>query len=620
MPDDNEKKLNRRNFDEVAAQILAEYRNRKSRRVEIEKAWDDIDRQHQMRAEAFNLDAAGRTKQGKAWQPFYELPWQTLAREIGVDDCVRLLFPTNGKYFESHANAKQNEFSEVQQVFNEEMFIGELEPQKTTVNSAFVSKLIDGLLTFGQNQYKYTTEWLKVLSDAITYGTYAARYKIVEREKYEGEARNVSQKIDRFPAIIHYPIRNVYLDDSLPSVLHTDNETGPSHIFVTNIRMNSLLKLLKTGSDDGWVKGALAKFKDADPSDTVELIEMEGDFIVPRAQEPIFLPSVSITVAQSHGAQTIVRYQQLSNHRTWLTGTYFPSGMVSDGRILPYGTSPLMMGRTIQAGGTCAFNRTLHAAILNAEPPIGYDRNESMFAVSGPVIEPGASIPTDAKPQIYEIGNVSALAATYQALKSDYADTTGMSAMRLGEQAKSHVPAASNDQALSRAATRTVEFVRRFQNSTLQTALSLEYKGWQEILSSMKSPIEIYNDDLKCFLPITRKMLPDDVFFEVYGVAMPQEEAEERMQKLQLLDFVAKLEPMINQMGGTPLNWGLIRDNLLRDTYGVDAAQYIQQPGQAPSGIPNATPNAAGIPNASQGINPQTTPTASPMVPNNRQP
>ena len=613
-------KLNKRNFDVVASHIVSEYNARKGRRQQIEQEWDDIDRQVKQQAIRMNIDRrTGKIIKNKEWQSFYEVPWQALAREVLADDIMRLVFTSNGKYFQSRVDGTKREFDEAQQVFNDVMFLGAMEPDRMLVNSQFIGKMVDALLTHGQSLYKYTSEWLKVILDAITYGTYAARYKIISREKYEGEFRNVSKKVSEFPAIVHYPIRNVYLDDSLPAVLHTDEETGPAHIFLSNMRAGSLQRLIKMGSD-GWVRSASKALADVKTDEVVQLIEMEGDFIVPRSVDPIYLPSVCITVAVCPGNQQIVRYQELDISRSWLTGTYFPSTGMVDGKILPYGISPLSMGRSIQAGGTCAFNRAVHAAILNAEPPFGYDRNDPTFAADKPALIPGAAVPTDARIQPYEIGNVAALVSAYQTFKTDYSDATGISATRVGEETKSHTTAYAVNQTLDRAVTRTVEFAKRFQLGTLQTALNLEYAGWKKLLGKSRTPISVYSQDFRAFVPVTSKMLPENTYFEVYGVAEQQAELEEQQQDLQTLDFAAKLEQLVaqtsqgQQQPTARVQWGVVQTDLIRERFGSDGTKYIQSPASVPSGVPAMPAANPGVPGPYPGTNPVAPPTDSQLA------
>lgn len=577
------RRISKTDFDYIANYVVKEYTDRKGRRSNLEAQWNDVDRQCRQEAIPFNQDPrTGRPYPNKEWQNFYELPWQMLTLELITDDVERLLFPVPGKFFDARPDVEIEELHEIKEYLSEKFSIGLV--NEFAVSTDAVSNIIEGLHSYGHTHYDFVGEVQKMIIDAVKYSAYAGRVRKINSETFDGDYRNTTRSLKQFPALVHYPIRNVYLDDSLPTVLHGDSIIGPAHIFASNIKAGSLVKLLKTGTD-GWMKAAATDFKETKADDNITLLEMEGDFMIPREDGSIYLPNCICTVAQiGDVGNKLVRYQEVGSERSWIVGTYFSDNSQIDGKPTPYGTSPLIMSSPVQAGGVCAFNRSLHAAIYNAEPAVKYDKDEPGFAATGPKLSPGSTIPAVADIVPIPIGDVSALMQAYTVFKADYSDTSGVSAPRVGQQTKSHQTAFAVDQELSRSVLRTVEFVQRFKRTAMTTILHLEYKLWRSIIKDLKE-LRIYVKEYKQFMPVIPAMLPDTVHFEVLGVGQPQEELLEHQKRLNAIQIAGSIEPLVMQTGGQPLNWTELRNELLRDAFG-DVAKFTQQPATSPAALP----------------------------------
>lgn len=550
-------KITKADYTSVAEFIWNEYSGRKSRRGGIEAVWASIDRQLRLEPVRNNLDRNGQPMVGTEWKPFVEQPWQSEAHEILVNDASRLLFPDDNKYF----NAVPDDSEEV--LFAVMEAVAEYKGIAGEANQEMLSFIIEGLHTTTHALYPHRGQWERMLADAIAYGAYAGRYQLVTMERFTGDHRGTYATKTQFPALVHYPIKNVYVDDAPPSVWHTSYHVGPSTIFVYNRKLLDLqMCIKKQGADEGWIASQakeLAAGKDEDGNCNVTLVEFEGDLIVRRSRGgDLFLPNSIATIAcvgDEPGAGVLVRYKaNRFPFHTWVTGTYFPQPCASGGRVLPYSTSPLIKGEPLQRGGSLMFNLAMHSGCLNVEPPISFPSDDPNFAITnGPEVMPRAKWPTIGEVKTHQIGEVDKLSAVYQTLKAEYQDVVGTQPARLGAQTKSHTTAYAIDTEISRGESRTVEFVRRFRETAMRTALHIEYDMLREIVAG--GPVVVFVRELRQWLPVTAAMLPEKVFYEVNGAAQPQEEERERQRKGEAIAAAMKLleiEMAVSKAEGRP--------------------------------------------------------------------
>ena len=89
-----------KDFSSIAESIIQEWTDRKKRRGDLEKHWDEIDRQLRMQPElSHKTDVKGKVIKGMEWLPEIELPLQAQTLEILTADVRRLLLPNDGDSF-----------------------------------------------------------------------------------------------------------------------------------------------------------------------------------------------------------------------------------------------------------------------------------------------------------------------------------------------------------------------------------------------------------------------------------------------------------------------------------------------------------------------------------------
>src|SRR6187549_3584813 len=98
------RRFDSRDFETIAEFIVEEKDRRKKKRKDMERDWDEIDRQLAMTPKTdYKRGLNGVTKKGMEWLPEIELPLQAQTLEILCADARRMLFPDNGPWFRAHA-------------------------------------------------------------------------------------------------------------------------------------------------------------------------------------------------------------------------------------------------------------------------------------------------------------------------------------------------------------------------------------------------------------------------------------------------------------------------------------------------------------------------------------
>lgn len=579
-----QRKLNRKDWDSAAEYIADELATRKGKRKDREKIWDEVDRQVEQIPVPTNRDKSGHTIKGKEWQTFVEVPWQGQALELLSADAQRLIFPDDRNWFSAHVSMSDEELSRIDM---DELVGGSPDlfgDRRMTAEN--VEAVVEGIHTHYQDIYKFRGAWDRLMISALKYGTMVGRARIATLSDFSHEARGVISSNQKIPAIVPMDPRCVYLDDGPSTLQHSDEILPPSPIFTYKQRISDLmLAAQRGGANAGWI-GSNLKGLEAGEDGYLEIAEYEGDIVIPRkTTDSIYLANCVITVAMGRangqGVSRVVRYRENPfRFSSYIVDVYHPDSLSTN-----YGTSPLIKGMPVQKAATDAFNRLCHSAILNTEPPIGWDDTDAtLAAMGGPNIAPGASWPSLGQINIHEIGDPSVLLNVYLALTQQFQEVTGVSAPRLGAQTKSHQTAYAVDTEIQRGVIRTVDFTRQMMYGAMRTWLSLEYEMIQKILG--KNPKPMYIPKLNAFLNVSSKVLPKAVSYDVHGVSGPLEEREKQQQRQQALMTALQLEPLALQAGGTPIDLDRIRTDLLREGGVQNASEYfVQQEPQAGAGF-----------------------------------
>ena len=377
-------------------------------------------------------------------------------------------------------------------------------------------------------------------AEMIKYGTCVGRVREV---RLFNDFRVGINRTTRGPALIPCSIKNTFLDHSAALVMHEGEMIGPS--FIENYwQVYEDLKRAAAmgGKDKGWMPAQLKLLIPRESPDEhkgqIEILEYEGDLIVPKNEDPLFLPNVRVRVAVGSQGPVVIRYQQNPDpFRSYVVGHYMRED-VND----PYGSSPLMKGQPIAEAAAAAMNDMMAVSRLRALPPVAYDANDARFtAAGGPIVHPAAQWATDAPNavQAIEIGDLQSSVALYAGLIKQYEDVTGVNDPRRGAAVKSHTTATHMDIQSTKGLSRTDDFVTSNNQGMMTTILHMQYAIAKRV---MRPPVSLSIDanGIDGWARVGAEDLPDNVVFEVNGAAGVLQERE-RAENM-LVAFTKSLE------------------------------------------------------------------------------
>ncbi len=529
----------------IAEYIRDEKETRKSKRKELEQHWKEIDRQLEMEPAAVEYSSGER----QDWYPQLEEPLQANALEVVLADVRRLTFPKGTEWYQASVEMS-NEYMDRWEGRREvEPLVGII-PEDLDQRGA--DALVKGALDYFHRLYDFRQHFMLLVAEAVKYGTAVTRVKPVKLSKFAHEFRGIPRDSLIGPALVPTSIKNVYLDDYEHSVMHEGIQTSPLTIRCGAQILDDLKRTAKIGgADRGWMMARVNRLEHMgsakDRRGIVEIIEAEGDFIVPRSRGTIHLPNSIITVAiGSNGAET-VRYRTNSQKfPSYACAHYMREDVKS-----AYGVSPLMKGMPIQEVATLALNDLAAAGVLNARPPVAYDRNDAAFAAQGgPDIYPGAKWSTDApdRVMVQRMADVTALLNTYLAFTKKYEDLTGVNDPRMGGQARSHTSATAADIEATRGMARTSDFADDLADGVLPTILSMEFAIMK---AETKGKISIPMDTagIPGWLRIAMPDLADRVQFIVNGSSGFMKEQSRVQQFIAATQFALQTAGFAAQLG-----------------------------------------------------------------------
>ncbi len=543
------RRFDARDMRDIAEFIMDEFGRRKRQREGLESHWDEIDRQIAMEPEKGNKIVDGQADRD-AWMPEMELPNQAQALEVLTADARRMILPDSGNFFIAHAALTDEYLSRVD---FQSLVAGDETEVPSQINQDNADKLVQGIIGHWHRQYDFGKSIDLIDAEAFRYGMGMARVRVVSKDIVIGDAKGTSKR--KFPALLPRSIRNTYPDPSASAMMHEGFFMGEATIYKHKVKYRDLILAATRGSSNpdsmegGWMARFLTNVRPDDRGE-VEIVEYEGDLVVPRKTvEAVYLKGAIATIvawqAGKESGHTVIRLRfRKHNFSTYINFPYHYEDQES-----PYATSPLMKGRPIQKAGSDALNRMIAVAALNAQPPIGYDSDDSnLISSGGPQIYPGASWATLGEVKVHQIGDPAAMFAIYSGLLQQYADVTGINAPRLGAQTVSHTTAFAKDVELSRGESRTVDYVRNTLKGPLHQLLHMEYVLGRENMGAERFFIDEYGG----FVDINKTHLPDEVAFDVHGAGGPQEEQARLQKKYQALQLAMQLDLQRIQTGLPP--------------------------------------------------------------------
>lgn len=542
-------KVMKRDFEYLGEYIHDELETRKKNRKSLDYQIKEIDRQIDMVPDvSHKLGMDGRRDPSLAWLPEVELPLQAEALETLTSDARSMQFPDSGPWFAAHA-ALTDDY--LRKVDYSALLTGDEQEMPTRITQDNADKLAGGFITHLLRQYDFRGSMDQINAEAMSYGVGVGRARMVEKTVYRDTARGIVSDARKIPVLLPRSLKETYLDDRTHILMHEGYHVGPLTIFCRRVSLEDIQKQARGNNDPetedgGWIQKNLAMVEE-DKDGLVELIEAEGDFVIPRKTTgSLLLPGLVVTVVKGKRDKGVVRVQYRKHDFDSILAFPYHQERVGS----PYATSPLRKGRPLQAAAVEALMRLVEASALNARPPIGYDRSDMWFAENGgPVVEPGALWATLGKIDVHQIGDVVALFNVYSGFLSQYADAVGVHRARLGAQTVSHTTAFAKNAELQRGAVRTVDYVRSTLQGPLTKWLHMCYTMGR---SAFRGQQTMYIDAYRGFVTIGKDALPPMVIFEAHGSGGPQEEQEKRAMKIAALQQALQIDQLSIQLGNPP--------------------------------------------------------------------
>lgn len=576
-------------WNAVSQFVMDELSRRKQGRKDMERYWQEVDRQLCMEPASAKLAQDGAPAARKAWMSELELPFQAQTLEVLTADARRMMFPDTGLWFTAHA-ALTDEY--LRRVDFTSMIAGDENDVPSAVNQDAADKLVEGWMHHLHSQYGFEDVADLVNAEAFKYGVGVARLRPAKKPAFTHTARGVVRDTVEMPIVVPRSIKHTYLDDRPARAMNEGFVMGPGTIFVENIKYDDLMLAAKRGgSAGGWIARHVSKVDKPENNTPIRLVEYEGDVIVPRkTTENLFLPSVIVTVAEGAGKDgaCVVRFRK----RPGKTASYFPFHYHREDIDSAYSTSPLLKGRPIQMVLTEAVNRMIDSAALSIQPPI----QVSPDAAAQPEIYPGALWESADPIEVYDqIGDSAKMLNVFSVVLQQYFDVTGVNSPRLGAQTNSHTTAFAKEAEISRGTIRTVDYVKTQLDGPMAQMLHAEYEMSRDM---MKGEQQVYLPTYRGFVDITKEALPDNVVFEAHGAGGPAEKRQKMQDRMQALQFAVSLETLKVQLGEQPsLNLNAAQQEVLREGGWIDIDQIItDEPGAA-----EGSESPGGLAPASQG-------------------
>lgn len=571
MANSRKRRITQRDWNLIAEYISDEVARRAGKRRELDRQWKEIDRQVRMEYRPA-VDEKGRPLENTDWFPQIELPLQAQTLELLNADARRMMFSTDRNWFSARVGLtddylQKNDFKS--------FILGDDNDVPSTVDQVSADALVEGALSHLHSMYDLRAAWDNLNAEAFKYGTFAGRVRMVKRSHDFLGPRGPFKSNARIPILVPQSIKATYLDDTMAATMREGHVYAPAHIFSYWQELEDLKRAAMKGSRDpenggGWMPERLKDIESPVKNrSTVQVLEYEGDLILPRTDgPPLYLQNCIVSVVVGKKNPTVFRFRWLEfDFNDYLVGHYHRDDLTS-----PYGVSPLMKGRPVQAIAVEAYSRLAQASALNTQPPIKWNPQDNFLqAMGGPEIAPNAKWAAlgDVEPQ--QIGDPGSMLLVFQAALQMYADVTGISAPRLGAQTKSHQTAFAVDTEQSRGVVRTVDYVRAQAYGAMTTFLHMETRMLRDTME--KQPVFI--PKWHGWAEFGKDAIPESVTYDVHGAGGPAEEAERAAKMGAALQQVLQIEVARRQVGEQGVDLQEMQETILREGGFIDIERFF---------------------------------------------
>lgn len=530
-----------RDHSDIATYINEELKRRKDSewRKAHEKRWTEVDRQVAMNPPETIADP----EQDADWHNAIQLGDLADASETITADILRLVFPTERKFFVPHV--------ELPQILDEE---GELVPhppeEQRAINGVFRSFMVQQHKDFGvRGRVKLA------IKEILHHGSVVVTVEENRLLKFEGGSRPNHLKA---PVPIVHSMWNSFPDGS-PTIQGTEVFYRGSMIVRRWIPLEDALEV------PNWINKD--KLREANKkkgmAGHVELLTHYGDIFLKRHDGNILFPNRKTVVSGNVFLESTI-------NDTAYSPVIF-AGYERDDVRDPYYTSPIVKRAPMGQFATKMANNTLDAVDLKNKPPISYDSQDNSMKGAGPQIYPGARVPSrgGVGVTLMDVGDPAVGFAAMQWAKQSLQEGTTVDAIRKGVSPGTEQTATEIVKTEQRAEVREVEF-----SSEIETGMILPYLVMQHDMNLKGlTDYRFYNDEPHSpdFLRMTKKDLPKQVIFEVTGSRTLLGEQERTQRFGQTAALAGQSELMARET-----DWQEVTRQLWEDSKQKDPERFLR--------------------------------------------
>lgn len=492
------RKIRASDWQEVEDFLKKELGNRKDSdfRKDHERIWKEVDRQISMKPMVkFMPDGKEAPKD---WTSAFELGELSKASEIIAADVLRLIFPANRTWFESHVKPPQ----QLDPKTGRSVPVDQKLQQKA--DAVFRSLLAQQHLDFGLRARVELS-----VKEALHHGSFVSSVEWdVQNKIYDGKG------VESLEAPVWKPhsMWNCYPDSS-PSVIPDGAIFYTGSMMIISYMPRYKVLALK---GEGYMNISSTKIpkrkntnKDVD-TDDVEILTYYGDLVIERDDGDIFLPNSKCMTAN----ETIIFYAP--NEMPFPPVIYM--GYERQDVRDPYFTSPIVKNSPMQKMTTILANKFIDGVALWTSPPGTYDGNDAyLVRQGGPTIAPGVMTPTKGsnKVDFMKVGDPKAALEGVQFGLQKIEEGTAVNAIRSGASDADRKTATEVTNTQQSGEVRTVDFVSKIEPSGLKRFLYMQHEFNLKYMKdySFYCP----EKELPDFITLQKKDLPQVVHFEIVG-------------------------------------------------------------------------------------------------------
>ena len=549
MPSNTKVKKRRvmaRDHDEIASYINEELKRRADNeyRCQHERRWREVDRQIAMEPPESINENRDEADAG-TWSNAIQLGDLTDASETITADMLRLVFPTERKFFVPHVDlgpagvdAEGNAVPQPPEVQRE-------------ANGVLRSMMVQQHKDFGvRGRVKLA------IKEILHHGSVVAT---VDDEKIFQYAGGTAPKHLKAPVPEIHSMWNCFPDSS-PKIQGTEIFYKGSMIIRKYIPLQDALEM------PGWInKDQLQtahKKEGKKLHDHIEILTYYGDIFLKRHDGNVLFPN----------RKTVVSGQVFLESTVYRTA-YAPiiyTGYERDDVRDPYYTSPIVKRAPMALFASHMANKTMNAVDLAVKPPGQYDSLDNSLKANPPQIYPGAMFPSRGGQGVnfFTVGDPATGLAAMQFAKQSLQEGTTVDATRKGVSPGTEQTATEVIQTEQRAEVREVEF-----SSSFESGFMLPYLIMQHDLNLIGlEPYRFFNDEPHTpdYLTATRSDLPRKVIFEVTGSRSILGERERTQRFAQTAALSAQTEFTARET-----NWKEVNRQLWEDSKQKDPERFM---------------------------------------------